>query len=161
MSSFTSSFFSLLLDYFICSSFNGNAPPPPAPSPKTLGQQPNWPTSAAVLSTGGPREDSADCFSTWFILDVIKLTVAPCPPLFLYLFNLWWWLCYIYTHRSSLTPLLFLLPLISIHLSIGKLNLKAKVLSDARLHEDFFKGHWLITEQQYRKYLCFEVIVSL
>lgn len=49
-------------------------------------------------------------------------------------------LLHIYTHRFSLTHLLFLLCPISIHLSIRKLSLQAKWLPDDHLCEDFFKG---------------------
>lgn len=83
------------------------------------------------------------------------------PPLtnLLQLLNLWWWFCCIYTHRFSLTHLLFLLCPISIHLSIRKLSLQAKWLPDVHSCEDFFKGqgHILINSIES---MSFEVKLS-
>lgn len=74
---------------------------------------------------------------TWLIVDIITLIVVPLPPTNLlqlsYLIFGDGFVAYIYviyTHQFSLTPLLFLLCPISIHLSIRKLSLQAQWLPD-------------------------------
>lgn len=134
MSSFISFPFKLPWGYWILRNLDDNYLCPPK---KKLGQQPDWPTS--VWTTGVPQKDSAVPSPHNYLVNCGYNHAhcgAPSPTNLLQLSYLIFgdgfvaYIYVIYTHKFSLTPLLFLLCPISIHLSIRKLSLQAQWLPD-------------------------------